>query len=950
MTYIQTWSAERVHAVMTTESRQKSRELFLSTHRPFRRIRVDFCKERATDSFISEGELREMIHAGRLNDDNRLFFIIGEAGSGKSELCQWLEYTADADSRIAVHIPRSMTTAIGVASLLRTRLGLVGHTSLHATPIGTQAQLITLSALTQWYELGSPELPISQPWDNILIAPPLTQAVATYLDLAAHAHAPSGRIIDVDTLTTVCKEQCLQLEDSTVEAKVNAVHRLLMNAIERIVWTGDMRMLLRSLSERAVETGRRPLLLIEDITAFQTFGDLLLDYLLDLTSGHMDAVVGVTTGFERSQLPRATLSGDLTHVHHRLRARLVLTDEHGRAYGLEEDLIEFARAYLRATKPADTDETAQHAPPGFDSDLYPFTETALRRAFAQLEEDGNSRQTPRLFLEHVLAAVLLASEPPPATLDASRYLRRPPTHVRRDAAPDDALSALVRWYAHVDEDTVTLDARIPATWDIHVPSKSVCDGVLTFPRAYVAQTTNSHEPSPERDRELAELQQWLDRGGRYPSRETLKRAVEHVLRDIGDPRDLGSPDSISQNRAELYYARGDERLPITLADGSGDVENPGGAVAIKLTRESEERAILEELALRELTGTALVDVCQNVTLTLEWAKRHFDAYQRNLRAEFARRLSGLDPDELILVSWRLVAALCGAPWSDTPHLAQLTPTLTSGGTVGPWEQASHPACFAAGKALIAWHEQLRRLFVGAFALHDTFLDIERFRAASSRMNPEQTLERIAAIPTTALGSFPFKIKPGSIVLQQLLLDLQRYAKAILQLDVPRALGSDLDALKYGADHLRAQRSMDLDALRVRLRKLREQCSVLGMAWQVAWDDDLRLLEELSPGTHNMLLEGMERQRVKGRALLTKGCDIWIYQEWRLFTTPLLLHPYWTACNTVTQIRQELLITARRRAPRGGKLITGTRAYHGLLAVIRAYEQEVRGGNDERLAD
>lgn len=376
---------------------------------------------------------------------------------------------------------------------------------------------------------------------------------------------------------------------------------------------------------------------------------------------------------------------------------------------------------------------------------------------------------------------------------------------------------------------------------------------------------------------------------------------------------MGNPNSISQNRAEFYYARGDERLPIILADGSGDVDYPGGAVAIHVTREPEERAILEELALRELTGAALVDVCQNVTLTLEWAKQHFEVYQRNLRAEFARRLGGLEPDELILMSWRLVAALCGAPWSDIPHLAQLAPALSSDKAVGPWGHTSHPTCFSAGKALTARREEIRRLFVGAFALHDTFLDIERFRAVSCRTNPEQTLERIAVIPTTALGN-------------------------------------DLDELKSQAVHLRAQLRMDLETLRTRLRDLREQCNVLGVIWQVAWDNDLRVLAELRSDTFSTLLESTERQYIQGAALLTKGCNIWTYQEWRITAAPLLMHPYWAACNTVTDIRQELLGIARRRAPRRGKLITGTRQYHALLAVIRAYEQEVRGGNDDTLAD
>jgi hypothetical protein len=45
-------------------------------------------------------------------------------------------------------------------------------------------------------------------------------------------------------------------------------------------------------------------------------GDQLLDYLLDLTSGHFDAVIGITTGYDRTCLASAALMGDLTYVHH----------------------------------------------------------------------------------------------------------------------------------------------------------------------------------------------------------------------------------------------------------------------------------------------------------------------------------------------------------------------------------------------------------------------------------------------------------------------------------------------------------------------------------------------------------------------------------------------------------------------------------------------------------
>src|SRR5437868_4698436 len=100
ISYPTNWRHERVREVLTTESRQKQPGLFLRTHRPFTRIRVDFCKDAPLQAFVSEQDVRELILSCPLNADNQLFFVVGEAGSGKSELCQWLEYTVDPRLRL----------------------------------------------------------------------------------------------------------------------------------------------------------------------------------------------------------------------------------------------------------------------------------------------------------------------------------------------------------------------------------------------------------------------------------------------------------------------------------------------------------------------------------------------------------------------------------------------------------------------------------------------------------------------------------------------------------------------------------------------------------------------------------------------------------------------------------------------------------------------------------
>ncbi|MEI7772840.1 MAG: ATP-binding protein, partial [Chloroflexales bacterium] len=382
----------------------KARDLFLRTHRPFRQIRVDLCKEAdLAGRFIDEEQVYNLITAGSLDADNRLFFIVGEAGAGKSELCQWLEYRAEPARRLAIHIPRSMTSAAHVAALLRRALGLAGAPLLRRTPVATQARHVALSAAVLLYEQGDPSLAPTSAWEALLDSTATRAAIAEHLTAAARGE--SGHQL-LPAPEAIGPQPGLSAEALT--ASWPALRRLVAQALEQALWLGDLRDTLAQIARAAVASGVRPLLLLEDVTAFRVLGDRLLDYLLDLTSGHFDAVIGVTTGFERTQLAGATLAGDLTHVHHRLRARLVLTDDLGRAYGLDDEVVDLARGYLGAIRGDLADPALAACDDAFGPGLYPFTETALRRAFAALHEEGSPRQTPRLFLEHVLGAALLS--------------------------------------------------------------------------------------------------------------------------------------------------------------------------------------------------------------------------------------------------------------------------------------------------------------------------------------------------------------------------------------------------------------------------------------------------------------------------------------------------------------------------------------------------------------
>lgn len=938
MSYPKYWDPTRVRQVFTTESRQKARDLFLHTHRPFQHIRVDFCKDDgAPGAFVHEDQVRAVVQGGALHADNRLFLVVGEAGSGKSELCQWLEYTVDTRRSLPIHIPRSMTTAAHVVALLRQALGATAPSgAFQHTPLTTQANYVALAAVVLLYEQGATALTPVDSWARLFGGAEVRQALSAHLGAAIQGTLTSAPILDDAMVQSLCATYGIAIHHADTPT---AARRILARALEQVLWLGDLRSLLTTLSDHVIRQGRRPLLLLEDVTAFQILGDRLLDYLLDLTSGHFDAVIGVTTGFERTQLAGATLAGDLTHIHHRLRARFVLTDDHGRAYGLEDDLIDLARGYLDAVRGADPTPQSLVFDAGFHDGLYPFSETALRRAFACLQEEGNPRQTPRLFLEHVLAAALLHDDPPSVTFDRSPYLVPPPALFRADEVHDPRLHSLFRWYGAIGDDAITLDARIVQHFGITLPDGQPGDTMLRVSRAYMAQAPDTATPA-DWQQELRELQTWLRDGGLYPNRETLKRGIEHVLLQLGDPRALGSPVSNALAGAHIYYARGDERLPIYLGRGSGDQASTPTYVKIQIAGTPEERGILEEFAYLALSGGELSQVCRNTALTLDWAQRHWQAYNTDVRNLFASRMDGLTVEQFIWVTWRFLCYLTGVPWDSRPHVQAWQVDAHAYAHHSPWSAQQHPACYSAGEMLTRYHETMRRLFIGAFMLRDSLLDVERCAAMHDATSTQAIVHQLARLSLPTLRALPYKIRPLGQNLYDVLVPLQRYAQALTQMDPVEALRVDLDDVAQREAHLAAQQHLDYPALRQQLLTLRWRCGEVGVTWQERWNVAVEVLNQLTQEQVAAWHQETRRIRQSAEARQATAPDIWDYQLFRQQLRAITRHPYWDAVATVQSIQAELLAMARTRYQRGGGLITGTQPYRQLLSATRAVWQEL----------
>jgi hypothetical protein len=942
MIYQKLWDDTRIREVLTTESRQKARDLFLQTHRPFQRIRLDFSKEDGSAGvFIDEDNLLTSVQSGPLRAHNRLFLIVGEAGSGKSELCQWIEYSADLAQRLPIHIPRSMTSAAHVVGLLREKIAqATARPALRRAPLTDQADYIALSAVVLLYEHDSRWLIPTDQWAELLRSAALRRIILDHLVSASEGQRTHRLLSEDADVAKLCAKFRISLEEDRVALAAQELRRLLGRAIEQTLWLGDVRALLAELSRQAVAQGRRPLLLLEDVTAFQLLGDRLLDYLLDLTSGHFDAVIGATTGYERTRLASVAHMEDLTHVHHRLTARCVLTDDHGRAYGFEDDLIEFTRGYLRAVRGGHT--SPDSAP--FGGDLYPFTEIALRRALACLHEEGSPRQTPRLFLEHVIGAALLADDIPPVTLDRSAYLQPPPLLFRSDDISDVRLQSTLRWYGDIGEQHVTLESQIAEALGMLATEQSG-GGQLRVERAYVPQMPSHRPVQSDWQVELRELQAWLSGGGIYPSRETLKRGIERAMLSLGDPRSLASPHALSLTKAEIVYARGDERLPIVLGKESGDQPGTEAYIKVQVQGSSEERGILEELAYLEMSGAGLSEVCQNVAITLDWVQQHWDAYNSQIRAMLTRRLSGLSPEDLIWAAWRLICALEGTMWSEIPSVQIRGDSAAPYHQVSPWSVDRHATCYSAGETLLQWHEPARRLFSGMFMLRDTLLDRARVMQMTRVTQGDATVHKIAQIQLKALQTLPFKIRPSGQSLYALLAPLQRYALALTQIDISTALQRDIDDLRQRESYLTQQEALDTGLLQSQLIELRRRCGEVGVTWRESWDEALAMMASVSTSDLTALLVQARSLRTLAEEYAdTRGCDIWDYQALRHALRPLHQHPYWSALAALRVIQHALLRTARGRYRRDGRMLTGTHTYRSLLQEARMIWKEVESAD------
>ena len=491
------WDPEVVERFIKPESQQKEPEVFRETHVPISKIRAEILRPHDSDSkFVSEDEFRDAVLKSELKDDNRIFIVKGEVGSGKSHLCQWLEYeingygdaSGQSDSHVAIHISRSNTKLDEILEILHEpidkeyeEVGSIGDLDPEDV-----ADFIVQGLLTFYKDRGQlKSFELEKFLEDFDSKTSFRDVLVDNLTSYQKAVEQEGKEQAIDLFTRddysdICFSVFAdtQYQTDTYPALRRAVHDLLTNNLGIENFKGQ----LEELSKAYVEAGKRPVLICEDLTTFNVLKDDLLDHIFDLSSSHFDIVLGWTSGWERENIDDALSTSDdsLSYMKMRSQGYLSMTDDQGRAYFLEDKSASLllVERYLEAIK-EHSETSTSISEDGFDQ-IYPFNDAFVHYVYQNLVQDGNRQQTPRVLLVHVIADCLTSTIPPFKKVETNAFVKSRPSVVSLKETED--CQRLTKWYGKRDPDGEKLwvPESVFNTFDIEFETGHAEDGIVYF--------------------------------------------------------------------------------------------------------------------------------------------------------------------------------------------------------------------------------------------------------------------------------------------------------------------------------------------------------------------------------------------------------------------------------------------------------------------------------------
>ncbi|ODR80172.1 hypothetical protein BG842_02730 [Haladaptatus sp. W1] len=623
---VRNWDRDVVEKFIKPESQQKSPDVFRETHVEIDKIRAEILRpHNGDDAFVTEAEFRDAVLSSDLKDDNRIFIVKGEVGSGKSHLCQWLEYEINGyedgggtdDEHVAIHISRSNTRLDEILEILHEPIDKEYEEVSDVSSLDPQevADFIIQGLRTFYKDKGALR---SFDLEIFLESRPNADDFRTTLVENIEEYQAS---VDQENQEQNIQEYLLSREDygrvclsafgetKREDEVYPVVRRAVHDLLTRNIGIEDFKRELEDISDAYVEAGKRPVLICEDLTTFSVLKDDLLDHIFELSSGHYDVIMGWTTGWERENIDDAlsTSEDSLTYMKQRTQGYLSMTADNGQAYFLEgrSAPVVLVRAYLDAIKRHSV--AAADIPEEVFDNIYPFNEAFVRHVYANLIQDGNLQQTPRILLVHVIAECLTSDVPPFKAIQNNSYVRQRPYLIGINEHSTPCLE-LTQWYALKHQGQLWLPAIVFEIYDVDTHGGVVRDGNVFFEMSFAAgdvtviervpgsevvieseRTDEENEETEEKDDKPAEMtdegkdeeeederpdqpeqdtvevppedyrefQSWLMNGAEYASVDRFRDGVVATLERWHDPTRLANENSTADSTG-IYFDRGSE--------------------------------------------------------------------------------------------------------------------------------------------------------------------------------------------------------------------------------------------------------------------------------------------------------------------------------------------------------------------------------------------------------
>lgn len=401
----------------TTESQEKPRAIFEKVHFPIDKIRVEFCQEGRHGEFAHESQVAKWV----LDVDgtawrNRIFSVVGETGSGKSELCQYLQYEASHSSHhVPILISRSTTKLAQIIRMLNEHAGIQDEAPIDELTELSEAHIVSQSVayvmrvtLTLQFKnrySDSQLRELERLFQRDAFKALLARSFEEYrAQVVADGKERQLNLLNRKEFDLLFGNALPWLHlDSAYMACRNQIHE----GIKGLVQVGDMGGRLKRIAERYRALKKRPLLIMEDLTSFGFMKEELLDFLFELNTGNFDVVMGWTTGFEAENLGSIfrTEGDGYTYMRERLRGRFAMTDAQRTSWFLEQHHVAMMTRYIQA---AGTESGRVYGP----GDLYPVNAAFVTNVYNRLiDDDKQPKKTPRLLLRTMQAILARPDEP-----------------------------------------------------------------------------------------------------------------------------------------------------------------------------------------------------------------------------------------------------------------------------------------------------------------------------------------------------------------------------------------------------------------------------------------------------------------------------------------------------------------------------------------------------------